>query len=171
MGEPDQVSFHVEWIDPHSKDVHRFLLNVFTSNSTLELYDAKTGKLFLKRIPYDDQLRRNILVGGQINVASRTLRILSPATSATAEYLKRTFRPVLCISRGDSLNVLANGMQKVLDRGASLLSCILVRNINDEDRALLRQHLENNQIAGDSSVTDADEILAVVLAGKNAPEE
>lgn len=170
MGEPDQISFHVEWIDPQSKDVRQFLLNVFTSNFTLELYDTKTAKQFLKRVPYDEQLRRNLVVGGQINVASRTLRILAPATKATAEYLNRNIRPVLCITRSDNLNVLANGMQAILDRGASILSCILVQNA-DKNRATLNHYLRGNQIAGDTSVIDANEIIAVVLAGENAPEQ
>lgn len=67
----ERFVFIVEWFDQIASLVKKLQLNYYPSNNSLELFNIKTRKLFLKRSVIKDIDISNIFIGSIINVYSR----------------------------------------------------------------------------------------------------
>ena len=66
----DRYVFIVEWFDQIASLVKKLKLIFYPSNNSLELFNIKTRKLFLKRSIIKDIDIKNIYIGSIINVYS-----------------------------------------------------------------------------------------------------
>lgn len=76
-------SFVVEYFDPQASLTRTYQLCFFAQDKTIEMYDLKTKRLFLKRCAYPSLSPNELYVGATINVFSRPLRIVDYGDDAT----------------------------------------------------------------------------------------
>ncbi|KAF8562842.1 hypothetical protein P879_11731 [Paragonimus westermani] len=69
-------SFIVEWYDPYATIVRTYVLGYHSGDNSVEMYDQKTHKLFLKSTKVDDLKLSDFYLGSSITLLSRTLRIV-----------------------------------------------------------------------------------------------
>ncbi|KPI84635.1 putative nucleoside diphosphate kinase [Leptomonas seymouri] len=86
MGD-ERISFVVEYADPQSGLTRTYQLCYYTEDKTIEMYDLKTKRLFLKRCAYPSLSVKELYVGATINVFSRPLRLVGYGDEATRRRL------------------------------------------------------------------------------------
>lgn len=79
--------FVCEWFDVQSEMTKQFLLTYYNVDNTLELFDMKLARPFLKRCSYPSIELSDLRVGNQISVYARQLKILSYGDEFTQEKL------------------------------------------------------------------------------------
>jgi len=79
----DRFVFIVEWYDATASLVRTYNLTYFPKDKTIEMYDLKTKKLFLKRCEYSAITPKDLFIGAIINVYSRQLKIVDYADTFT----------------------------------------------------------------------------------------
>ena len=67
----DPFVYHVEWYDPSSGLHRQFNMSFYTSDKSVELYDLKTKKLFLRRCQAGPITKKDLFIGNTIVVYSR----------------------------------------------------------------------------------------------------
>lgn len=80
-------SFIVEYFDPLASLTRTYQFCYFSEDKTIEMYDVKTKRLFLKRCAYPSLTPNELYVGATINVFSRPLRIVDYGDEATRRQL------------------------------------------------------------------------------------
>lgn len=89
MAEVDEsktrYSFIAEWFDTHAQLTRAYELMFYPSDSTIEMYDPKQRRTFLKRSKSDLTLK-DLFIGSSININARQLMVRDYAD----EYTKRT---------------------------------------------------------------------------------
>ncbi|GET92908.1 nucleoside diphosphate kinase, putative [Leishmania tarentolae] len=80
-------TFVVEYFDPQASLSRTYQFCYFTEDKTIEMYDLKTKRLFLKRCAYPSLSPNDLYVGATINVFSRPLRIVDYGDDATRKRL------------------------------------------------------------------------------------
>ncbi|KAG5467527.1 hypothetical protein CUR178_01171 [Leishmania enriettii] len=80
-------TFVVEYFDPQASLSRTYQFCYFTDDKTIEMYDLKTKRLFLKRCAYPSLSPNELYVGATINVFSRPLRIVDYGDDATRKRL------------------------------------------------------------------------------------
>ena len=97
----DKYAFCVDWYDPSASLVRKYCLIFNNVDNTVELYDLKTKKLFLKRTKVDNVSLSDLYIGSTINLFSRQLNITDYGNSYTkkASSLLLLFlsTPLFCI--------------------------------------------------------------------------
>ncbi|CAJ1035199.1 nucleoside diphosphate kinase, putative [Leishmania guyanensis] len=80
-------TFVVEYFDPQANLSRTYQLCYFADDKTIEMYDLKTKRLFLKRCAYPSLSPNELYVGATINVFSRPLRIVDYGDDVTRKRL------------------------------------------------------------------------------------
>lgn len=71
-----RYSFVVEYFDQQGSLTRTYNLLYYVVNNTIEMYDLKSKRCFLKRCSYPSLSLSEIFVGATINVFSRTLKVV-----------------------------------------------------------------------------------------------
>lgn len=82
----ERYAFTVEWRDPVSQVVWTYTL-LFFADASVELYDPKARRTFLKRTPVPGVRLEHLAVGANVVVMARTLRVTGYADEATRSKL------------------------------------------------------------------------------------
>ncbi|XP_077512780.1 nucleoside diphosphate kinase homolog 7 [Amblyomma americanum] len=82
-----KYSFHAEWNDASTYTIRNFILNFFTRDSTVEMIDVKTRRVFLRRTECESCTLRDLYAGNVVAILSRHLRIVGYADTQTAAFL------------------------------------------------------------------------------------
>lgn len=87
MAGDERIAFVVEYADPQAGLTRTYQLCYYTEDKTIEMYDLKTKRLFLKRCAYPSLSANELYVGATINVFSRPLRLVDYGDDATRRRL------------------------------------------------------------------------------------
>lgn len=75
MSQP-RFSFLVEYFDQQASLTRTYTFSYYTENNTIEMYDVKTKRCFLKRCAYPSLTLKEVFVGATITVYSRSLKVV-----------------------------------------------------------------------------------------------
>ena len=80
----ERYVFETEWYDPQADIVRHYRLFYFPSDNSIEMYDKKMSRIFLKRVECAGITLKDFYVGAKVTVFSRVLHIVSYGDIATS---------------------------------------------------------------------------------------
>ena len=83
----EPLAFKAEWFDTASGLHRHFGLSFYESDNSVEMFDAKTKKLFLKRCPVNGVDKKDLFVGNTVVIYSRHLLIQDYANEYTKDQI------------------------------------------------------------------------------------
>mmetsp|Transcript_13193 Transcript_13193/g.41744 ORF Transcript_13193/g.41744 Transcript_13193/m.41744 type:complete len:444 (+) Transcript_13193:177-1508(+) len=89
MAERLRYAFIVDWFDTHACVTWKYQLMYNVGDGTIEMYDLKNRRTFLKRCKYPDVKPENLYLGSIITVYSRQLTITEYADQFTKEQVEK----------------------------------------------------------------------------------
>ena len=122
MGE--RYAFTAEWLDPMAQIVWKFQLLFYTQDNTIEMYDIKNRRTFLKRSPATNLSLGQIYVGATITLHARQLHIVEYADDFTKRTLSMTRQKC---APGPSSSLIATSGS--LEAWAVAAPCLMVEAI------------------------------------------
>lgn len=84
----ERYAFTVDWFDNQAQISRDYVLFFYPSDTSIEMYDVKNHRTFLKRNKYPIRLEE-LFVGAQVNVFSRQLNIKEFADAYTLGKLSK----------------------------------------------------------------------------------
>lgn len=79
----ERYVFETEWYDPQADIIRYYRLFYFPVDNTIEMFDKKVQKIFLKRVQAPGLSLSDFYVGAKVTVFSRVLHIVSYGDIAT----------------------------------------------------------------------------------------
>ncbi len=79
----DRYVFVVEWYDSAASLVRTYNLTYYIKDKTIEMFDLKSRKMFLKKTEYSSIQLKDIFIGAIVNVYSRQLKVIDYADDFT----------------------------------------------------------------------------------------
>lgn len=79
----DRFVFLVEWYDAAASLVRSYNLTYYPKDKTIDMFDLKSKKLFLKRCEYPNVTLNDLYIGSIVTVYSRQLKIVDYADTFT----------------------------------------------------------------------------------------
>jgi len=101
--EETRYAFVVEWYDPSASLVRKYQLIFYTADGTLEMYDLKNRRTFLKRCDYPGVGEKDLFKGGIITVYSRQLTVVEYADSYTASVFEKKAQTTVAVVTGEAI--------------------------------------------------------------------
>lgn len=75
----DRYVFVVEWYDSAASLVRTYNLTYYLKDKTIEMFDLKNRKMFLKKTEYANIQLKDFFIGAVANIYSRQLKIIDYA--------------------------------------------------------------------------------------------
>ncbi|XP_068449039.1 nucleoside diphosphate kinase homolog 7 isoform X1 [Clinocottus analis] len=83
----DRYAFLTEWLDPTAALLRRYQLFFYPKDSSVEMYDVKNQRVFLRRTRYEQLQPEDLFLGNRVTVFSRQLHLLEYGDQYTAKHL------------------------------------------------------------------------------------
>jgi nucleoside-diphosphate kinase len=110
----DRYCFTVEYLDQQAGLLRQYKLLYFAADKSIEMYDLKTKRVFLKRCPYPSLLPRDLFIGATATVFSRTLKVVDYGDEVTRRlFSTQSDRAVISIG-GDALYQVGNLLKAIM---------------------------------------------------------
>ncbi|KAJ8256197.1 hypothetical protein COCON_G00200610 [Conger conger] len=111
----ERFAFLAEWYDPSASLVRRYKLLFYPRDGSVEMFDVKNQRTFLRRTKCDDLKEEDIFVGNRVNVFSRQLSLIGYGDQHTASKLGSKKERTLALIKPDAVTKIGDIIQMILD--------------------------------------------------------
>ncbi|XP_020486911.2 nucleoside diphosphate kinase 7 [Labrus bergylta] len=109
----DRFAFLTEWYDPTAALLRRYQLFYYPKDSSVEMFDVKNQRIFLRRTKYDDLHQEDLFVGSRVNVFSRQLNLIDYGDQYTANKLGSKKERTLALIKPDVLTKIGDVLESI----------------------------------------------------------
>ncbi|EER05566.1 nucleoside diphosphate kinase, putative [Perkinsus marinus ATCC 50983] len=164
----DRYTFFVEWYDQTAELFRRYQLTYFLRDGTLEMYDIKNRRPFLKRCEFPGVTAEDLSIGSTITVYSRQLKIVEYADEFTRTKLETLKGRTLAMIKPDAYNHIGEILTAIVKAGfviKNLRMCKLDRRAAEE---FYRDHKGKSFFDDLIRFVTSDAVVAIELWGDGA---
>lgn len=90
MSSEERFVFNLDWYDEQAHIIRQYTLNFFPVTNTIEMYDVKNSRIFLKRIEIPSIKLEDFFVGAKITILSRVMKVTDYADARTRNRFEQT---------------------------------------------------------------------------------
>lgn len=113
----DRYAFVVDWLDPMAQIVWKFQLLFYSHDNSVEMYDIKNRRTFLKRSPAPNLALNQLFTGATITLLARQLQVMEYADDFTKRTLSKTRQKTLGLIKPDGVTNMGKILHAVHKAG------------------------------------------------------
>ncbi|TVK90626.1 Nucleoside diphosphate kinase 7 [Bagarius yarrelli] len=113
----ERFAFLAEWYDPSAALLRRYQLLYYPKDGSVEMFDVKNQRIFLRRTKYDDLHSEDLFVGNRVIVFSRQLSLVDYGDQYTANKLGSKKERTLAMIKPDAVTKVGSIIQMIYDSG------------------------------------------------------
>ncbi|KAK4312042.1 hypothetical protein Pmani_016506 [Petrolisthes manimaculis] len=160
--------FRAEWYDPVSATVKKFHLSFFPRDKSVEMYDLRAQRLFLKRIAVEGVEERDLYPGNTVVVLSRQLKITGYADSFTRESITSRRQRTFAMIKPDAVGKLGEILDVIEGREFEITQMKMVRLTQSQAAAFYREHEGRKFFEALLEYMTSGPVVAMELTGQDA---
>ncbi|KAL4453729.1 hypothetical protein ABPG74_009625 [Tetrahymena malaccensis] len=116
----EKFAFITEWYDTNASLVRVYHLYYYLHDGALEMYDAKTKKLFLKKCDYPSIQLKDLYIGAIVNIFSRQHKIVDYADNFTRNNFDQQRQKTLALIKPDAYTNIGKIIQAIEDNNFTI---------------------------------------------------
>ncbi|XP_049579300.1 nucleoside diphosphate kinase homolog 7 [Syngnathus scovelli] len=113
MEDKERFAFLTDWYDPAASLLRRYQLFYYPHDHSVEMFDVKNQRIFLRRTKYEELHQRDLFVGNRVNVFARQLNIIDYADQYTANKLGSKKERTLALLKPDGVSKIGDVLEMV----------------------------------------------------------
>jgi len=169
MGDDTRYAFLVEWYEEMAARTRTFQFFYFGQSKTIEMFDIKTRKMFLKTGMNNCPLEiQDLYLGASINVLGRQLTIVDYGDDFTKRTLSNKLERTLGFIKPDTVDKMGDVVDAIYQRGL-LISKMRMCRLNQNDAFKFYEEHSGKPFMKDLiNYVTGGPVLAMELVGENA---
>ena len=117
----EKYVFDADWFNQIASLTIKMKLSFYPSDNSVELYNLKTKKLFLKRTPYPDLQKLELIIGGTITIFSRQFKITNYADQYTQSVFEVENQKTFAMIKPDAISKMGDILEKIENQGIQIV--------------------------------------------------
>ncbi|XP_034036543.1 nucleoside diphosphate kinase 7 isoform X2 [Thalassophryne amazonica] len=109
----ERYAFLAEWYDPTADLLRRYQLFFYPTDGSLEMFDVKNRRMFLRRTKYDDLHQEDLFIGNRVNVFSRQLNLIEYGDQYTSSKLGSKKERTLALIKPDAVTKIGDVLELI----------------------------------------------------------
>ncbi len=167
----DRFCFITEYYDNYSTIVRRFQLFYYPKDNTIEIYDIKNKKIFLKRCVVPGVDLKQLYLGNDINIYSRLHKLIEYGDDYTKNYFEEIRSNTFGLIKPDAYLNIGKIIDCIYQNGFSISKLKLCK-MSIEDASLFYNNIQNSPaLQSMINFISSDYIVGIDLVKKNAIKE
>ncbi|XP_063811723.1 nucleoside diphosphate kinase 7 isoform X2 [Pseudophryne corroboree] len=168
MSEEDRYVFIAEWYDPNAALQRRYQLLFYPKDGSVEMFDLKNHRVFLRRTKYDALRKEDLFVGNKINVFSRQLHLVDYGDQYTARKVGSKKEKTLAMIKPDAILKMGSIIEAILDSGFFITKAKMVLLSRTEAMDFYSEHQSKSFYNDLVSFMSSGPIVAMEVIGDEA---
>ncbi|KAL4712712.1 hypothetical protein ACJJTC_008009 [Scirpophaga incertulas] len=164
----DKYSFIGEWYDNQASLIRRFNVFYYPSDDTLEMYDLKTRKTFVRRVKVNGVSLENFYIGCTLYILGRLIKIVDFACEDTRNKLHKDKQVTFAIIKPIPTNITGKILSHFHDHGLRVTRMKRVRLTTDDINKIFRNMLNDPTYPFLLEYLSGQFVYGLELVGKNA---
>ncbi|XP_002737178.1 nucleoside diphosphate kinase homolog 7-like [Saccoglossus kowalevskii] len=164
----DRLNFIVEWYDPHAALIRRYQFLYYTKDNTVEMYDIKNRRIFLKRSKYDQLELSDLHIGANINIHSRQLKFVDYGDEATKKKLSSTLEKTIAMIKPDAVSKVGHIMDMIFSDGFHMSKAIMAQLSRTDAQRFYAVHQQKPFFNELVDFITSGKVVAMELIGNDA---
>lgn len=164
----ERYAFLAEWFDPSASLLRRYQLLYYPNDGSVEMFDVKNQRIFLRRTKYDDIRQEDLFVGNRVNVFSRQLSLIGYGDQFTTNKLGSKKERTLAMLKPDAVAKMGNILEMIYAANLIVTKAKMVRLTGGQAADFYMEHQSkpffNNLVQHVSS----GPVVAMELMGEEA---
>lgn len=145
----ERYAFTTEWYDPNASMFRRYQLLFYVADNTIELYDIKNKRLFLKRSKCPQVKFSDLFIGAVVNVHSRQLTVTDFGDEFTARRLISRKEKTVGFIKPHCVSKTGEILKRILKEGFVLAKLRMVQLSKKEADELLFAQFNSDPLYSD----------------------
>lgn len=141
MAEDGRFAFDAEWYDPHASLIRKYQFLFYPKDKTVEMYDIKNRRMFLKRSFIDGIKFEDLYVGATVNVNSRTLTLVGYSDEYTRRTLSSKKEKTLALIKPDAVSKFGQIFDAIYQSRFLVCNAKMVRLSRTEAEEFYAEHV------------------------------
>lgn len=170
----DRYCFHVEWLDQQADVIRRYILTYYPRDNSVEMYDPKNRRPFLKRCEYAEVSAHNLFIGATVTVLARQLKVVEYADNHTRQKLTTEKANTLAMVKPDAYNNIGQILQFINQKDSGLVVSRLKMIRMDQDSVATFAGMQDQDGGWGPEHTEhllSDVVVVMELIGPDAVEK
>ncbi|KAK1132338.1 hypothetical protein K0M31_016446 [Melipona bicolor] len=163
----EKYIFEAEWYDKIACILKKFYLYYYPFDNTVELFDIKTRKTFLRRTKCEGIQAKDFYVGATVAIFSRSIRITDYADSTTRTKLQTKMQKTFAIIKPTVVGKLGEILKYIVASHFHVANIKMVKLTQEQATDLYKDKEEAN-IAYIVNYLTSGPIVALELLGDHA---
>ncbi|XP_011872923.1 PREDICTED: nucleoside diphosphate kinase 7 isoform X1 [Vollenhovia emeryi] len=123
----DRYVFEAEWYDTVACMLKKFYLYYYPSDNTVELFDLKTRKTFLRRTTCEGIKAKDFYVGTVITIFSRCIKITGYADACTKTKLETQLQKLFVLLKPDVTDKMGEILKAIINYDFHITNIKMIR--------------------------------------------
>ena len=165
-----RLSFIVEHYDTMAQIVKKYQLFYYLEDASIEMYDIKNHRIFLKRIVNPELKTSSLYIGSEISIYSRQYKIIAFADEFTKKSLENIRTSVFALILPSAYMLIGNIIDIIQKNGFIINKLKMNKLSNKEASNLIKIHNVNNEQIN-PELLSSDFVVGMELVKSNAVSE
>lgn len=171
MSQSQRYSFVCDYLDYIASLVRKYQLFFYPEDNSIEMFDMKNKKVFLKRIQFPSIQLKDLFIGSEITVYSRKLKVLEYCDSFTKQVFEEINKSTYGMIKPDSYMNFGKIIDYIYQTQLLTISKLKMLRISKDDAKEFYKEHEGKKFYEDlCDFMSSDYIVAMELVGKEAIE-
>jgi len=154
----DRYVFFVEWFDAQADLIRRYMLTFFPRDSTLEMYDQKNKRPFLKRAEYGGVTLGDLYLGATLTIHSRQLKVIEYGDVHTRKAMESSKSRTLGLIKPDAYNHMGKILSMIHANGFTVAKLKMLKPTKQQMEKFMGPGSDADHLSSD--VVIAMELIA-----------
>lgn len=163
----ERYIFEAEWYDKLACILKKFYLYYYPSDSTVELFDLKAKKTFLRRTKYEGIQAKDFYPGAIVTIFARSIKIINFADCHTRTKLQTQMQKTFALLKPDILDNLGEILKRIMAHNLHIANIKMVQLTQDQAKLLCGSE-ENTDMTYILTHLTSDPVVALELLGDHA---
>lgn len=169
MSETDErYCFVAEWYDSFAQITRKYQVLYYLSDQSIEMFDMKQHKIFLKRSKVDNISLADLYVGSTIHIYSRPLHIVDYGDDYTKRKLSSTKERTLALIKPDAIHKMGHILNVITESGFMLTQLRMCQLGRGEAFQFYQEHQTKPFFDQLLNHITSGPVIAMELMGENA---
>ncbi|XP_075146514.1 nucleoside diphosphate kinase homolog 7 isoform X2 [Haematobia irritans] len=166
-----RLSFVADWFQEEAGISKTFTLSYYVESNSIEIFDAKTKKLFLRRTKMPELTEKDFFVGSKINIFGRQFDIVDYGDESTRVTLARYRKKTFVLLKNSIMHHLGKVLTAFSDSNFSYNKAMMVQFTAEQLRTFLTEGQEDVQVSSLMNQLLSGPSIGLELIADNAVEK
>ena len=160
--------FMGEFFDSMANIVRQYQIFIYAEDESIEIYDVRTRKIFLKRIICPDVKLKDFYIGAEVNIYSRRILISEYGDDFTAKTFESQRHSSFVLLLPSAYMQIGKIVDLITKKGFSIVKMRMNKLTQGEAEQFIKIHQADGLNAQEIS---SDYVTGIEVASKNAVDE